>query len=471
MPRNPRALAAAGFAALAVAAALAAGQGGPAHEREREGEDGRARRARAAGPQAVDPAAVAAAPGPSAAGTGFDSERLWSAFDDWEPALAADASSTWVYQMTTRYNGPAPCNGCSAPWIAVRRSSDSGATWQPDQLLTPYKKTHNDPQVEVALDGTLYAAWLHEYVPGVKFVKSTDRGATWSAPIALSAGRGRPSWSDKPILAISATGRDVYIAFNASDAYVSVSHDFGASFSRPIKTNADARYWFHGGGAVAPDGSVYFSSTDYSQDYSGDAHVSLVRSTDLGATWTTTRVDSSRQAPGCAWSPGCYLGFFGPQAALAADAAGRVMIAYNVGDAPGGPQRLHARSSTDGGATWSARIEIGSGLPGVSAGFPSLAAGPAAGDFRVGFIDDRNGSTSAFNAWYRRTIDGGASWTAAVRLSDAPAGAAYKTSAGFAFPYGDYGEIAVDAAGTAHVIWGEGAGYNGPGGTWYTRGR
>src|ERR1044072_2880405 len=37
---------------------------------------------------------------------GFDSERVWSGFDDWEPAIAADTSSSWVYQMTARDKGP-----------------------------------------------------------------------------------------------------------------------------------------------------------------------------------------------------------------------------------------------------------------------------------------------------------------------------------------------------------------------------
>ncbi|HXT21059.1 MAG TPA: hypothetical protein VN923_09935, partial [Thermoanaerobaculia bacterium] len=36
----------------------------------------------------------------AAAVAGFDSERVWSGFDDWEPAIAADPSSSYVYQMT-----------------------------------------------------------------------------------------------------------------------------------------------------------------------------------------------------------------------------------------------------------------------------------------------------------------------------------------------------------------------------------
>ena len=60
--------------------------------------------------------------------TGFDSERLWGTGDDWEPAIAVDPSSSYVYQATTRYGGPKACSSCSDPAIIVRASSDGGST-------------------------------------------------------------------------------------------------------------------------------------------------------------------------------------------------------------------------------------------------------------------------------------------------------------------------------------------------------
>ena len=56
-----------------------------------------------------------------------------------------------------------------------------------------------------------------------------------------------------------------------------------------------------------------------------------------------------------------------------------------------------------------------------------------------------------------------------VRLSNLGSGAPYKTSSGFAFTYGDYFSMAVQA-GKSYVIWGEGPNYVGPGGTWSTIG-
>jgi len=407
-------------------------------------------------------------PTDSQSNNGFEAERLWGPYNDWEPAIAIDRATGYVYQLTTRYDGPEPCKRCAGPYIIFRRSGDGGATLEADQFLTPFRKSHNDPQIEVAGSGTIYAAWLNDYVPGVKFVKSSDFGKTWTTPITITTKSTKPNWSDKPVLSVSGDGKDVYIGFNASDSFVVSSHDFGATFSKPVRTNNEKRYWFHTGGIVAPDGSAYFAVTDYSLDYTGDACINVLKSSDGGTTWTTTRVDTSQEAPSCDWSPGCYLGFFGPSAVLAVDSAGTIMLAYNGSDTPGAPQRMWVRTSFNG-ENWSDRIEISNGSTTVNNAFPALAAGQTPGDFRMAWQDDRNGSTTAWNTWFRRSTDSGRSWSDPVRISDEVAGAGYKTTAGYAFPYGDYFEIAVDGLGRTHLIWGEGSSYSGPGGTWYTR--
>ena len=409
-------------------------------------------------------------PAASLIALGFDSERAWSDFDDWEPAVGADPNAPYVYQLTTRYDGPRPCKICPLPAIVFRRSTDGGATWEPERFLVETKKSQNDPQIEVSNDGAIYAVILNDYRPGVKFLKSTDHGGTWSRPIVISPPGTNPAWSDRPVLAISSDGRDVYIGFNASASYVAASHDYGLSFLPPARTSKDRRYWFHNGGAVAPDGDVYFSVVDFSQSYAGDSFVDVLKSTDSGISWTTTRVDTSSEMPDCEWSPGCYLGFFGPLASLAADRDGTILLAYNAGDVPGAPQQLYVRTSPDG-IDWSPRRMVSVPDPAVNNAFPAVAAGFEPGDFRLVWQDDRNGSTDSWNTWYSSTTDGGETWSEPVRLSDLDSGAPYKHPGGYLFPYGDYLEIAVDGNGTNHVIWGEGMSYIGPGGTWYTRGQ
>jgi hypothetical protein len=75
----------------------------------------------------------------------------------------------------------------------------------------------------------------------------------------------------------------------------------------------------------------------------------------------------------------------------------------------------------------------------------------------------------AWNVYYRRSTDGGATWSAAVDISDASSGAPYKSAAGFLEVYGDYGEMAITSAGKSIAVWGEGTSYTGPGGVWFNR--
>jgi hypothetical protein len=301
-------------------------------------------------------------------------------------------------------------------------------------------------------------------------MRSVDHGETWSSPQSILLPSGQPKWSDRPVLVISPDGRHVYIAFNASDSYVVASHDYGEHFAAPVKSNQDRRYWFHSGGAVAPNGDVYFATVDYSQDYSGEAHINVLESEDGGLTWTTTRVDTSEEMPDCEWADGCYFGFLGPSAALAIDAAGTVMLAYHAGTEPAQPQKMWVRVSPDG-LQWSPRHEISSGDETVNNAFPALVAGPSPGDFRLVWQANQSGDVQAWNTWYRQTTSGGQSWKPVVRLSDLASGAPYKDADGFFFPYGDYLEMAVDGSGVNYIIWGEGSSYTGPGGSWYTRGQ
>jgi len=415
-------------------------------------------------------AAAPAAPQPS----GWDAERVMSGQDDWEPATAVDpVNPNYVYQLTTRYTGPKPCGNCKLPAIVLRRSTDGGATWV-EQFLSTSGKSQYDPQIAVATSGWVYAVWLDAFTPGSTFVRSMDRGVTWSQGISWSGNGKKPQWNDKPWLNISKDGQHVYLGFNSSDSYIVSSHDFGVSFSGPVKTNSDTRYWFHSGGAVSPTNPMvaYFATSNYSSgnNYNGDSNVEILRTTNGGVSWTDIHIDTSREVPACPWAAGCGQGFFGTQAALAMDSAGKLMIVYNANNSPDVPEQIYYKTSTDG-INWSARAQLSPASATVIAGFPMAAAHPtAAGDFRVVWQDDRLQSQAGFNTWYKRTTNGGSSWSADVRLSDQTTGAPYKNANGYAFPYGDYGEIAVDSNGRNYVVWGEGISYTGPGGTWYTRG-
>jgi hypothetical protein len=394
---------------------------------------------------------------------GFDSERVWSGQDDWEPAIAVDERSSFVYQLTTRFSGPRPCSSCPLPAIAFHSSSDGGATWNSDQF--PIKTGHGqaDPEIALSADGTIFAACLSG--GALYFVKSLNHGKTWTQPLALKS----ISFPDKPFLAVSADGKHIYIGFNSGDGYVYASHNSGLSFGNPVRTSHTSRTWYHSGGIVAPDGTVYFATTDYKDSFVGNSNVRILKSTDQGHTWITTLVDTSREQPDCGSVPGCYLGFIGTSVAMAMDVSGLIMIAYHTNDVTSAPETMYIRTSRNG-IHWSPRRRISVASSTVDNAFPAIAAGNVTNDFRVAWQDDRNGAMHEWNTWFRRTRDGGATWTKAIRLSNRATGAPYKNSAGYNFPYGDYMEIAVSSTGKNYLIWGEATSFDGPGGSWYTRG-
>ncbi|MFL5735719.1 MAG: sialidase family protein [Actinomycetota bacterium] len=395
---------------------------------------------------------------------GWRGSTLWHhRQDDWEPALAAGPASNDVYQLGTRYYGPRACGSCPPIAIIFRRSSDGGRTWGPDRFLCRCAGRPNqfDPQIEVDGRGTVFAAFLQGFTPGVTFMRSDDRGRTWTKPVSFRVG-----WSDKPVLAVSGDGKDVYIAFNGpahGDSYVAQSHDGGRRWTSS-KITKNERYFFAGGGFVAPDGTVTFAENTTNQDYTGNVQEVVETSSDRGKTWRVVKLDVTKRQPDCT-SRGCYDGFYATVPAIAGDANGNLVDVYVGASVPRGPQRAYVRRSTDGGLTWSRREAIS---PADAIAVSSAAVGGGPGDIRVWYMDDRTG---AFNVWERNSTDGGRTWSPVARLSNALGGPGYVSGRGFGEIYGDYGEIDITARGKTVATWGEAGSYYGPGGIWFNSSR
>jgi hypothetical protein len=398
---------------------------------------------------------------PSAVAPGWDSERVWSRQDDWEPVGAADRFSPYVYQMTTRFNS-------KLSGVFVRRSLDDGATWLADRLVSPINVWQADPQVQVADDGTVFVVWLDGPDWTSKLIKSYDHGATWTEPVVIA-----PSlrWTDHPWLLVSNDGQDVYVGLNMDDSYVVSSHDGGQTFGLPFKTNGPTpgHWWDANAAAMGPGGTPYFVVINFFLNYKGPAEINVVSSHDGGATWQTTLVDTSQPPPGCSGASGCSYGFLSTTPGLAIDQSGKLLLAYHAGDVAKEPQPMWISTSHDG-LNWTPRMQISEPSSAASNGFPAVAAGPSARDFRVVWQGNGNGDPRGWNTYYRRSTDGGRTWGAITKISDRTDGAPYKHRGGYTFPYGDYLSLSVDGDGINHVIWGEGDSYDGPGGVWYTRG-
>jgi hypothetical protein len=412
-------------------------------------------------------------PRESRAAAGWVGERVaGGANDDWEPAVAADPQAPYVYLLLTRYGAKKSCpNHCPSPNIILQRSSDGGTTWTRGTFLCECRGWSGqfDPIIEVVPDtGDVVAVWMNDF--NVFFSRSSDRGVTWSAPVATY---GNVSWNDKPVLAVSDDGRDVYVSLNGptgGDPYAMQSHNGGRTWSQ-TKLVDSKRYFFAFDADVTPDGTVIFSESSISYSGPGSTAEGVIEqrafiSRDRGATWENRLIDTVEIGEPCT-ADGCSPDFYYGHSAVTADALGRLTFLYDGATTPGGPQRIWARRSTDGGRTWSVRIALSPA--GVEAADPAVESA-GHGDVRAWYMQE-NGGPNAWNVWYRTSRDGGLSWSAPVKISDAAGGAAYKNPAGFREIYGDYGELAITNTGRTVAAWGEGASYVGPGGVWINRER
>jgi hypothetical protein len=401
-----------------------------------------------------------------AAATGWAGERpINTTGDDWEPAVAADPSAPYVYILHNRYGATSCAKNCPDPSMILHVSTDGGATWRPESFLCACKNVHGqfDPLIEVVPNtAAVYAVWMNDF--NIVFAKSTNHGSTWSTPVPIY---GNVSWGDKPNLATSPDGRDVYVLFNGptdGDVYAAVSHDSGATWTQTRVTN-DNRYHYDYGVTVLPTGRIVSSQISFTYTAPGAAPEGEVRihvyaSDDRGATWTDTVVDRVQLGSGCT-SAGCYPDFYDSGPVLAQTSNGLTLV-YTGATAVGAPRTAWSRSSTDGGRTWSARVTIST--PGANAGFATAAGSGTS--VRLWYGEQVN---ARWNVWYRTSTNLGASWSTPLKISDATSGTAYKNANGFLEMYGDYGEIAVTNRGKTIGVWAEGSSYTGPGQVWFNR--
>jgi hypothetical protein len=404
------------------------------------------------------------------------SQLLNPATDDWEPAVATDPKAPYVYMLTTRYGQPKTCaSHCPTPYIVLTVSSDGGASFGPQVPLCVClgSKAQYDPTIEVVPGtGVVYSAFLNADRAGgfsTVFTMSTDHGAHWSIPVHVY---GNVAWTDKPELATDASGKDVYVSWNGpqgGDLYVGQSHDYGGTWTQQKLTDTK-RYYYAYDGRVLADGTVVFAES--SLVYSGSTVVGgevwhhVIISRDQGTTWQNIVVAKVPVGESCT-SAGCGPDFYTGQASVVADGQGDLVFAYEGPATALGPQRVYVAISSDEGRSWSAGQALSA--PGDDATGPRLASSGAGGDARIWYMQNAGGdSPASWNVWYRSSQNGGRSWSAPVKIDDAPAGATgYVNANGFDEIYGDYGEVGVTSAGKTIAVWGEGFSYTGPGGTWF----
>jgi hypothetical protein len=290
------------------------------------------------------------------------------------------------------------------------------------------------------ITNNVYAAWSTFHGSGcneIFFSRSTDGGATFSAPLKLSSGI---CTNQGPSIAVGSAGQ-VFVAWQGGNG--------GAFAKAPGSVN----------------GAAFVASTDFGATF-GRARLAV-----LYAPFTSVMFsgNGARECGDAALA--CPTGFTFPRfdlagPYLAADTVhGTLVMAFQAAQASGQGQ-IEYTFSTNSGVTWSPTALLAPSTTGHQF-FPWLTA--SAGRVNAIWYDSRgdpnyaanrppcnsgSGVTSAcLNVRYAESSNGGVTWGTSVQVTDAPTNPNYEQFGGRLVPFfGDY--ITVAAQGnTIGAVW------------------
>jgi hypothetical protein len=321
--------------------------------------------------------------------------------------------------------------------IWCQKSTDGGRTWLAEDLLIRRGNRYAYyPDVTADSDGNVYIIYLEADTAGnhgIYCVRSSDGGATWTAPASVDD--SLDSTIGSATIAADSAG-NLVCAWNddrtgSLHIWSSVSTDRGATWSQNVRVDDDTiDQCYQADVFVQPETNQYLVAAEANRWSGGYVYpcVDLYRSTDLGQTFQPgVRLDTFNWA---AWSPH-----------VVADRDHIVCDYFGEGQL-GSPLFAESRTFYTQCDTW--------GAPHSVANLDSLHevyySGPLAisGDGRVHtalIMCDTAEVEWLYHVYYTSSSDHGVSWSD-LELVDGD------TTLG-----SDYPDIGADSAGHAYVVW------------------
>ncbi len=325
--------------------------------------------------------------------------------------------------------------------VIAYASSDGGQTFSKQTISRTWNGTTFgitfDPGVDYDKTGAFYYSFGGAPLSGnfpnsVAVSRSTD-GVNWSTPIAVTFNRNR-FFDDKYYLAVDRSNGSfanrIYVSWDRNQSnnqilYISYSADLGATWSAPIKVNdGTSRFERVIGAYPAVDqstGVVYDSWHDYAKNI-----IYVDKSTNGGVSWGKDVAAATTHA-GFGTDIGCVGGRSqGPAHALKVGPSGALYLVYADPVSSPGSNRgfdILLTKSTDGGLTWSTPETLNDDTGSADQFHPTLSVdsnGTGGDKVTVTFYDRRDDPSNCLAYVYgTQSTDGGATWSANVRLTSA----------------------------------------------------
>lgn len=292
--------------------------------------------------------------------------------------------------------------------------SAGAQTWTATKRLTYNSGDSYFPAIALDSNDYIHVVWYDDTPRNYElyYKKSTDGGATWTTK-RLTYNPGETKY---PSLAIDSNDH-IHLVWGDSspgnyDIYYKKSTNGGTSWTTKRLTYSAGDAWVPFI-KVDSNNHIHVSWHDNSP---GDDEIYYKKSTDGGTSWTTKRLT---------YNSGNSI-----VAAMAIGPDDHIHIAWH--DETPGNDEIYYKKSTDGGATWTTkRLSFNSG----GSWIPSIAV-DSSNHIHVTWYDTTPGNEEIY---YKRSTDGGASWTTR-RLT-------------YSSGHSRFPKIAADLNNRIHVVW------------------